>query len=1129
MEIIDNINQLLGENLKQTLTPGSKLRIAASCFSIYAFEALKAELEKIDSLEFIFTSPTFVPSDVTDKLRKEHREFHIPKQQRERSLCGTEFEVRLRNELTQKAIARECANWMRRKAQFRSNRTQAPMQQFITVSGGEGNAAAYMPLHGFSAVDLGYEKGNAVSNLVNKMDEPPMTSTYLALFEQIWNDKERLEDVTAKLCEHIASIYQENSPQRIYFLMLYNIFNEFLEDLNADVLPNDLTGYQDSLIWKKLFNFQRDAATGIINKLETYNGCILADSVGLGKTFTALAVVKYYELRNKSVLVLCPKKLADNWLTYKGNQVTNIFVKDRFGYDVLCHTDLLRESGYSFGMPLNRINWSNYDLVVIDESHNFRTNDLYRERETRYQRLLNQVIRQGVKTKVLMLSATPVNNRFSDLKNQLALAYEGNPENLNSKLRTEKSIDEIFRRAQAAFNAWSALPPNERTAATILGSLDFDFFEVLDSVTIARSRRHIQTYYDTKDIGTFPERLKPLSFHCQLTQRKDVIGFNDIFNQLTLLKLAIYAPLSYVQPSRLFKYEPEYEEDDDGDGSSNLGQSGREKGIQALMTVNLLKRLESSVHSFRLTLKSLADNHHHTMKKITAFKKTGKDATFADVSPSFADAEPEDEGEFPDPEDAQIGKKVQISLSDMDLPAWEHELRADLTIIEALWEEMHKITPADDAKLQHLKTTVLSKLASPINPGNKKVLIFTAFADTANYLFDQLAPFFLEKNHLHTAKVIGGNTTKSTLTKHYDFQSLLTLFSPRSKEKAAILPKEPAEIDILIGTDCISEGQNLQDCDYLINYDIHWNPVRIIQRFGRIDRIGSKNQCIQLVNYWPDISLDEYIKLKERVENRMVIVDVAGTGDDNPLDARANDLAYRREQLRRLQEEVIELEDLKTGISITDLGLNDFRMDLLNYAKAHGDLCNMPNGMHAVVPAAPERGLPPGAIFALRNRNDGVNINRQNRLHPYYLLYVGQDGQVIVNHTEPKRLLDLARAACKERPDPIPEVYQPFNKATKDGRSMDAYSELLNQAIRSMIELKEEKDIDSLFSGGKTSALLNTISGLDDFELIAFLVVYDSASSDGGTTRKVIETLLKKRGVKVTSELIYEIMEKERI
>ena len=1091
MEIIDNINRLLGDDLKMVLTPGSKLKVAASCFSIYAYEALKSELEKIDSLQFIFTSPTFVPGEATDKVKKERREFHIPKLERERSLYGTEFEIRLKNELTQRAIAKECAEWMRRRATFRSNRGRAPMQQFACVTSPEADAI-YMPLHGFTAVDLGYQQGNAVSNLVNKIDQQPFTATYLNLFDQIWDDREKLEDVTVQLCEHIASVYQENSPERIYFLMLYNIFNEFLEDLSEDVLPNDLTGYQDSLIWQKLYNFQRDAATGIINKLETYSGCILADSVGLGKTFTALAVVKYYELRNKSVLVLCPKKLADNWLNYKGNLKTNIFAKDRLGYDVLCHTDLQRTSGYSFGVPLNRVNWGNYDLVVIDESHNFRNNDAYKDRETRYQKLMNSVIKQGVKTKVLMLSATPVNNRFNDLRNQLALAYEGDPANLNAKLRTQKDINEIFRKAQATFNAWSTLPPEERTPAAILKALDFDFFELLDSVTIARSRKHITTFYDTKDIGHFPTRLKPLSFHCPLTHRRDVIGFNDIFNQLSVLKMAVYAPVSYILPSRLAKYEALYDTDVKG-GGGKLRQRDREQSLQALLTVNLLKRLESSVHSFRLSLQRLKDNHLGTLAKIETFKKTGRDASVTDVAPAFENAEPDDD-ELPSPDDEQIGGKVQISLADMDIPAWEHDLGADLTLINGLLTEMHKISPADDTKLQHIKTQIHSKLASPINRGNRKVLIFTAFADTADYLYEHLAADLLANQRLHTGKVTGAGSPKSTLKKSYDFMSLLTLFSPRSKEKAAILPDEPGELDVLIGTDCISEGQNLQDCDYLINYDIHWNPVRIIQRFGRIDRIGSQNACIQLVNYWPDITLDEYIRLKERVENRMVIADATATGDDNPLNHESNDLSYRKEQLRRLQEEVIEMEDLKTGVSITDLGLNDFRMDLLNYVKAHGDLTGLPSGMHAVVPSAPDRGLPPGAIFALRNRNQGVNVNQQNRLHPYYLLYVANDGQVIVNHMEVKRLLDLVRTACKDRSAPVPEAYQVFNRLTQDGRKMDAYSALLQKGIRSMVDLKEEKDIDSLFTGTRTTALLNTVKGLEDFELVAFLVVQEPAS-----------------------------------
>lgn len=1089
MKLIDNINSLLGDDLKASIGPATRLKIAASCFSIYAYETLKEALSKIESLQFIFTAPTFVPNEAADKLQKEHREFFIPKVDRERSLYGSEFEIQLRNKLTQRAIARECAEWIERKASFRSNKTKAPMQQFACLQG-DNQEVAYMPLHGFTAVDLGYQQGNAVSNIVNRVEETPFTTTYLQLFDQIWNDPEKVEDVTAAICDHIASVYKENSPERIYFLMLYNIFNEFLDDLNEDVLPNDRTGFQSTLIWQKLYNFQRDAATGIINKLETYNGCILADSVGLGKTFTALAVIKYYELRNRAVLVLCPKKLVDNWINYNSNLVTNIFAKDRFNYDVLCHTDMSRTSGMSFGIPLDRVNWGNYDLVVIDESHNFRNNDVFKDRETRYQRLMRQVIQEGVKTKVLMLSATPVNNRFSDLRNQLALAYEGESENLDKKLHTQRSVEEVFRRAQTVFNQWSRLPLAERTAQAILDALDFDFFELLDSVTIARSRKHLQTFYDTKEIGPFPERNKPLSFHCPLTDRSDVFDFNTIFRHLSLLKLAVYAPISYILPSRLGKYEDLYDTQVEG-GRGRLRQVDRERSLQALMTTNLLKRLESSVEAFRLTLGSLKKKLVNTLTIIETFQNTGGVMAVSDSTENLEDVEADEDDIVFDNNDAQVGGKIQISLSDMNIPLWKHDLSADLAIIDSLLESMNKVTPDADTKLQHLKALIFEKIENPINEGNKKVLLFTAFADTASYLYKNLAGLLLDIKGLHTGKVTGKDSPKSTLGKSYDFQSLLTLFSPQSKEKALVMPKETRELDLLIGTDCISEGQNLQDCDYLINYDIHWNPVRIIQRFGRIDRIGSHNKTIQLVNYWPDITLDEYINLKERVENRMVIADVTATGDDNVLTSQSNDVLYRKEQLRRLQEEVIELEDLKTGISITDLGLNDFRMDLLGYLKINDDLTVSPNGLHAVVPANEALGLAPGVVFALRNRNQEININQQNRLHPYYLIYVTKDGGVLVNHTEVKKLLDLVRTSCKGQSAPIHPVCRVFNQQTEDGRHMEVYSNLLGAAIHGIIDVKEEKDIESLFSMGKTTALTDTIVGLDDFELIAFLVVQE--------------------------------------
>ncbi|MEO6319552.1 MAG: C-terminal helicase domain-containing protein [Polaromonas sp.] len=562
----------------------------------------------------------------------------------------------------------------------------------------------------------------------------------------------------------------------------------------------------------------------------------------------------------------------------------------------------------------------------------------------------------------------------------------------------------------------------------------------------------------------------------------------------------MYAPVGYILPSRIKRYEDMYDTEVSS-GGAKLRQADREKSLQALMTVNLLKRLESSVESFRLTLQSLQSNHQKALDKITTFKKSGRSTTFTDRASDFEDADFDDElpPDFDDTGSNTTGGKVQIDLGDMDLPSWEHDLGVDLAIIDGLLVEMAKITPADDAKLQHLKAQIEKKLANPINPGNRKLLIFTAFADTANYLYDNLAASLFQKHGIHTGKVTGSTEPKTTLRlaanprQGIDFQTMLTLFAPRAKEKALTMPDEPGEIDVLIGTDCISEGQNLQDCDTVINYDIHWNPVRIIQRFGRVDRIGSPNARIQLVNYWPDISLDEYIRLKERVESRMMIADVTATGDDNVLSAQSNDVAYRKEQLRRLQEEVIEMEDLKTGVSITDLGLNDFRMDLLNYVKANGDLSRLPNGLHAVVPANAEKGLLPGVIFTLRNRllsgASGVVVQKKNRLHPYYLVYIAMDGTIIADHTEVKALLDLARNACKGHAYPLPAAFEPFNRVTEDGRNMKAYSRLLDQSIHSMIERQQEQDVDSLFSPGKTSALVHEVAGLEDFELISFLVI----------------------------------------
>ncbi len=1077
MKLFDNITNIVRNDMSETIIRNSKVSIAAACFSMYAYNELKEELENIDELRFIFTSPTFIK----EKAEKQKREFYIPQLNREQSLYGTEFEIKLRNEMTQKAIAKECAKWIEKKVTFKSNITGEDMSGFITVEN-KNDKYTYMPIRGFTTIDIGCERGNNAYNLVNRF-ENPVTNAYLRTFNAIWNDKERLQDVTDIVIENITTAYNENSPELIYFITLYNVFSEFLEDISEDVLPNEATGFKNSKIWSMLYDFQRDAVLAIINKLEKYNGCILADSVGLGKTFTALAVIKYYENRNKNVLVLCPKKLSENWNTYKDNYINNPIANDRLRYDVLFHTDLSREGGKSNGLDLDRLNWGNYDLVVIDESHNFRNGgEVFGEdkKENRYLKLMNKVIRAGVKTKVLMLSATPVNNRFNDLRNQIAIAYEGDSVQIDNKLNTTKSIDEIFRQAQRAFNAWSKLEAAERTTDNLLRTLDFDFFELLDSVTIARSRKHIEKYYSTEKIGKFPERLKPISKRPRLTDLENAINYNEIYEQLMMLELKIYTPSAYIFPSKMAKYQ-----DLMHNKGNSLTQQGREEGIRRLMSVNLLKRLESSVYSFRLTLTRIKELIEKTILSIDRFEKNGVTDIEIYETNNFIDLDNDDQNT----DYFSVGKKIKINLADMDYISWREDLRKDADTLALVTLMVSDITPKHDTKLQTLLELISQKIENPINEGNKKVIIFSAFSDTAEYLYENVKEFVKNKYGLDTALITGSVEGKSTLKGiKGKLNDILTYFSPISKGRDILMKGCTKEIDILIATDCISEGQNLQDCDYLVNYDIHWNPVRIIQRFGRVDRIGSKNSCIQLVNFWPDMNLDEYINLKSRVETRMKISVMTSTGDDDLINPEEKgDLEYRKQQLCKLQEEVVDIEEMSGGISIMDLGLNEFRLDLLEYVKTHNDLEKKPFGLHSVVPADKE--LPEGVIFVLKNRNNGINIDSLNRIHPFYMIYIDIYGEVVCDYLNPKKLLDTMRLLCRGKNEPIKELYQRFNEETNDGRNMEKMSILLSDAINSIIDTKEESDIDSLFKAGGTSALLSEVSGIDDFELICFLVV----------------------------------------
>lgn len=1069
MQILDNkIQGRVIDKLRENIKSGTKLSIISAYFTIYAFQELKKELEKIESLRLLFSEPTFV------KNKKDiNREFKLSGSY-ERGLAGDRYEIKLKNELKQSEIAKECANWIKEKVEVRAYDEEYPLpQKMYLIENSKDESACIFGSSDFTSSGLGIVPSKKLE--VNTYTKNSLyTQQLLNQFELYWNDTDKVKDVKAHLLKSLEEVYKENNPEFIYFVTIYNIFKDYLNELSEEDIVKSKTGFKESVVWNKLYNFQKDGVLGAIDKLEKYHGCILADSVGLGKTFEALAIIKYYESRNSRVLVLCPKKLRDNWLTYKGNRKDNILERDRLNYDVLNHTDLSRYSGYSGEIDLEKIYWENYDLIVIDESHNFRNNNSKRDdRETRYSRLLNQIIKKGVKTKVLMLSATPVNNRMTDLKNQIAFATEGNEFALADY--GIKNIDQTLRKAQLAFNRWNGLPEDRKNLEALLEMLETDYFKLLDMLTIARSRKHIQKYYDTTHIGKFPKRLKPINIKNDIDTKNSFIDLDELNKLIRALNLAIYSPMKYIVPSKIDEYSKKY---DTKTGKSVFRQVDRETSLIHLMRINILKRMESSIYSFGITVSKILDNINTTLEKLNKSQEIIENLEIEDF-------------ELDDPrvESVVIGSKnIKVFIQDIDIIKWKSELESDRIILEKLLIEAYKIKPHRDRKLEELKKLIRDKVKNPINNGNKKVIIFTAFADTAKYLYDNIAEWGLEELGLYSAVITGSDNPKTNLKEiKGDFNNILVNFSPKSKGREET---EKTEIDILIATDCISEGQNLQDCDYLINYDIHWNPVRIIQRFGRVDRIGSKNEVIQLVNFWPNMELDEYINLESRVSGKMVMLDMSATGEENVIvdSGEMNDLEYRKKQLKQLQDQVVDLEDIGGGISITDLTFNDFKMDLINYMKRNKErLEKAPTGMYAVAKSNIEE-AEAGVIFCLKQINKEIKPSEFNSLNPYFLVYIKENGEILLNFIQSKKILDIYKKVCLGENNLFPDLINEFNRETNNARDMSKFTNFLERTVENIVGKEEEKGLDSLFSFGET-LLNNSVQSMDDFELISFLVI----------------------------------------
>ncbi len=1059
MRIVSNVgNDRVLDILNSDMSDGAALLVVSSEFSLFAFEQLRQRLMTVKEARLV------LPSVGVDGL----------------NLFGSDFDRPARNLLQLRWLARSCAKWLENKADLRFALKSMP-QSMIIIEGQQTNSAVVGSC-AFTTDGLGVAPSNPYA-FIQHSESGSDVANYRKWFEAVWNSTAG-DNQNATLTRKLQTLAEHTPPRDVYFHILHQLFKDLNNELDEDKIIKSATGIRNTKVWHKLYKFQRDAVVGAIDKLEKIGGCVIADSVGLGKTFEALAVIKYYELRNDRVLVLCPKRLRDNWTLYKANDRRNVLATDRLNYDVLNHTDLSRDGGQSGDIDLSHLNWGNYDLVVIDESHNFRNKPTHKDKESRYDRLMNQVIKAGVKTKVLMLSATPVNNRLADLKNQIAFMTEANDQALSAY--GLPSIDVTINKAQTQFNKWLELPEAERRPARLMDMLGFDYFKLLDMMTIARSRKHIQRYYGTAETGQFPERLAPMNIKADVDRMGEFRPIRDINNEIRRLTLGAYAPLRYVMPHKQAAYDEKYSTKIRG-GQSQFRQVDREESLIHLMRVNMLKRMESSVASFALTVGRQLTEVEAMIGKIDAHVEGIEETTVDDIDiddPAF--------------EALLVGRKVKVLLQDVDRVRWRQDLVEDRERLKALLVAAQSVTSERDAKLEALKQVIGGKIQSPLNPGNRKILVFTAFSDTADYLYRHLSSWARDAHGINVAVVTGSGTNKSTLPGvRSDMSSILSAFSPRSKERPTDLEKE-GDIDLLIATDCISEGQNLQDCDFLVNYDIHWNPVRIIQRFGRVDRIGSTNTRIQLVNFWPNMELDEYLDLESRVSGRMVLLDVSATGEENVIEFQAgnqmNDLEYRRTQLQQLQDAVIDLEDLSSGVSIADLTLNDFRIDLSGYLRDNKDsLDSCPFGIYAVTTAQEggENALPPGTIFCLRAMGEEAMKSAEPGypLNPHYVVHVGEDGEVLLPYTQAKQVLDRLKKLAMGQDRPVEDACSTFDKATAGGRDMEPYQKLLSRAVSSIVGKKEERAVASLFSPGGTHAMKGEFAGMNDFEVVAFLVI----------------------------------------
>ena len=1041
--ILDNRTHTVADYLRKNLQSAEAFRLVSAYFSIYGYAQLEDALDTVDEVRFLFGDPASV-EDV-DPGSAEPKSFDV-----------TEKGLIPNHALQQKFLAERCAEWVGRdtvnirsiaQANFLHGKlylTSPPIRSLV----GSSN---------FTQRGLGAStRANIEINLASGDAE-----TYAELrewFDLIWADVKLTTDAKQQVLDALGRIAREHAPELIYYKTLYELFRADIEARLAQEGRIGDVDLGDTAIWNTLYQFQKDGALSAITRLERHNGCILADSVGLGKTYTALAVIKHFELRNERVLVLSPRKLRANWSLYQDHtrNTRNPFTDDRFAYTLLSHTDLSRDGGKVGDIDLANFNWQNFDLIVIDESHNFRNHE-----GQRYERLLNRVIGKGVKTKVLMLSATPVNTSLIDLRNQIYLMTEKRQNSFRESLGVS-DIGSLLKRAQTQFKQWESQAPlnGQRNKKELLDNLGSDFYRLLGGVSIARSRRQIEEFYaaEIDRIGRFPDRAKPANVYPP-TDLEGGLSYKELADLITQFTLSIYRPSDYVVSEKGLQQLEEEKK------ARNFNQADRERFLMAMIRTNFLKRLESSAHSLTLTLNRTIGKIDALLEKIDRFESRQDAADLTDTLPD----DDEDDEEF------LINRaRHPYNLADLNLPAWKKELRQDKETLSAAHASVAKITPQRDGKLARLRQQIEDRAANPTTDRNglenRKLLVFTTFKDTAEYLYDNLQDLAGNLN-LNMAMVSGDATLTSAVSNN--FNSILDNFAPVARGCSD--DNNGCDIDLLIATDCISEGQNLQDCDTILNYDIHWNPIRIIQRFGRIDRIGSQSESVRMINYWPTEEMEEYLRLQTRVEARMALADAAASGDENPLDEYEGiqgELSFRAQQLKQLLDEDLDLNDLTDdGVTMSDFTLDQFFTQLLHYLeKNREELEQTALGAYAVVDSEKDTGV----IWVLRQRNASQDKQTQvaSPVHPFYIVHVRDSGKIRHGCASVKQTLDLFQELSLGKTEAINKLCDDFNRETENGADMSLYDTLLNVAAEHISQ-----------AHGRTQAAGLGLQGSGDFKL----------------------------------------------